>query len=113
MTSKTESKITVQGVKSPVPAVLGGEQAGSRPSISSDCNDTLVAHLASVSDNATSNIESAAVDPFKRGSKIARTPEKATLMGRPARARSSPPTLQQGSTPPVEIVNSGRDYMQS
>lgn len=36
-------------------------------------------------------VESAPVDPFKRGSKITRTPGNSPLMGRPYRAKSSRP----------------------
>lgn len=99
-------KVTVQGVKSPVPAVLGGEQAGSRPSISSDCNDVMVDHLAIASDKTTST----EIDPFRRAPKLVRSPEK-TPLEKHVRARSSPPALQKENLTQPEKKESERDHM--
>lgn len=102
--STRNDEVTVQGVKSPVPAVLRGGQAGPRPSRSSDCNDMMVAHLANISDNATSR------NPFQRASKLARTPEKVTPSGTTVRSRSSPPRLNEDTTTIAEPDHE-REYM--
>jgi len=67
------NSITVQGVGSPVPAVLGSEQAGSRPSTSRDRNATVVANLATVTDNATSSTMEQEL-AFARNRKTMRSP---------------------------------------
>ncbi|XP_069961840.1 uncharacterized protein [Bactrocera oleae] len=103
-------KVTVQGVKSPVPAVLGGEQAGSRPSISNDCNDAMVDHLAIASDTTTSLSKPAETDPFRRAPKLARSPEK-TPVEKQARARSSPPALQKEIPTLFQKNDVVQDYM--
>lgn len=64
--------VTVQGLITPVPAALAGEQTGPQSSISSDRSDTLVS-LAIVPHNATSTPTS---DPFKRSSIFGRSPPR-------------------------------------
>ena len=82
MKSSKMNNVTVQGLITPVPAALGSVQAGYQSSRSSDCNDSPVS-LAGVSDNATSteNISGGTqrrceVDPFRKSSKIGRSPQK-------------------------------------
>lgn len=65
--------LTVQGIKSPVPAASVSARAGYQSSISSACNVTPVS-LARVTDNATSNDLSEDISPFVRSSVIKRTP---------------------------------------
>ncbi|XP_055837551.1 uncharacterized protein LOC129905948 [Episyrphus balteatus] len=77
----SENNFTVQGVGSPVPASVGGEYAGPETSIYSDRTTTTtlrtdsmgVESLAPTDQNATSKNNG---DPFKRVSKIPRTPPK-------------------------------------
>lgn len=63
--------VTVQGTDNLVPAVIGGEQAGSRPSRSNDRNVAVVADLAIATAKATRKDEESA---FIRSSKILRSP---------------------------------------
>lgn len=70
MNSKEKDlKVTVQGVGSPVPAVIESEQAGFQPSSSNDRNATTVGDLASVADNVSRNRSS----PSKGGSSSQKT----------------------------------------
>lgn len=78
MESSLRNPFTVQGVGSPVPAVFGSEQAGSRPSSSNDRNATPVETLAGAADKTTSvnNKEDTNMmaDIFKKSSKVTRSP---------------------------------------
>lgn len=87
MSSHKNKFVTVQGVINPVPAVIGSEQAGSRPSSSSDRNAAPVEGLARVADIATSineneNDEVAAANVFRRSNRLARSPP-GTVLGTP------------------------------
>ena len=87
MSNHKSNYVTVQGVINPVPAVIGSEQAGSRPSTSSDRNATPVKGLARVADRATSNNENkydelADANAFRRSNRLARSPP-GTAMGTP------------------------------
>ncbi|XP_049309471.1 uncharacterized protein LOC125777805 [Bactrocera dorsalis] len=50
------------------------------------------------------------VDPFKKASRLARSPVKVLSAQRPVRSKSSPPTLQE-NTPILEEAESKRDHM--
>ncbi|XP_039968625.1 uncharacterized protein LOC120780409 [Bactrocera tryoni] len=50
------------------------------------------------------------VDPFKKASRLARSPVKVLSAQRPVRSKSSPPTLQK-NTPILEEAQSQRDHM--
>lgn len=82
MESLIKQKVTVQGVGSPVPATVGGEQAGPRSSISSNRNVTAVANLAAVADNFTSRDSEErcsipmSCNPFGKSGLLNRSPTK-------------------------------------
>ena len=71
-------KTTVQGNGCPVPVGSRSEQAGSRPSISSDCNTEEVGNLAPSVDSATrsevSRVIETVVNPFAKSSKLRKSP---------------------------------------
>lgn len=83
-----EIRLTVQGTNNPVPAAERSDQAGSRSSISSDCNATPV-RLAEVADNATGKNNTSnnstngairkvttAINPFGRSAVVRRSPPR-------------------------------------
>ena len=89
----------MQGVKSPVPAVL----TANRRLRSSDWSDMMVAHLDNILDNVTSR------NPFQRALKLARTPEKVTPSETAVRWRYSSPCLNEGT--PIGKPVHEREYM--
>ncbi|KMQ85057.1 hypothetical protein RF55_16649 [Lasius niger] len=55
MSTNEVNTVTGQGIGHTPESVVGGEQAGLLPLSASNCNGTKVDHLASVSDNTTSD----------------------------------------------------------
>lgn len=85
---KDGKNITVQGSKNPVPADLGGENAGPQPSSSSNCNaSTPVVNLAGVEENPTGKYKDAS--PFGRSGKVQRSPPAGTSCSHIATAPTS------------------------
>ena len=75
MESTIKNKVTVQGVGSPVPAGLRGEQAGPHSSSSHDCNASTLENLAVVADKVTS-VANVDVNPFARRPKLSISPTR-------------------------------------
>ncbi|CAD7091387.1 unnamed protein product [Hermetia illucens] len=73
MEDERRSKLTVQGLGTPVPAPFGSEQAGSRSSISLDGSASVVDNLATLAYNVTSDLD-LEKEVFKRSTTLPRTP---------------------------------------
>lgn len=80
-------KVTVQGVNNPVPAAEGGENAGPRSSISSDCKDKN-------RDNTKNGEESASCQEYSPCREMV---EPATPFGRSSVIRRTPPSTNNTS----------------
>lgn len=60
--------------------------------------------------SSNKNLEYPEMDPFKKASRLARSPVKVLSVDRPARAKSSPPALQE-NTPSLMGGLRERDHM--